>query len=120
MTPSTGSNAVDPHTSRSKCDQPGRYVTKASAEGAKELQRPRAKAVRYDAERVRLVIELVSGALLDISLPMTERLSNASARERSTMELTPFGLGIHWPLIDEDLYVPRLVERYTSSLQQAE
>ncbi|MGH8674824.1 MAG: DUF2442 domain-containing protein, partial [Burkholderiales bacterium] len=75
--------------------------------------------VRYDAARVRLVIELMSGAMLDISLPMTERLSRASERERGTMELTPFGLGIHWPLIDEDLYVPRLVKQYTSSLQQA-
>ena len=96
-----------------------RAYAKASAEGAKELQRPRAQAVRYDAKRVRLVIELVSGAVLDIPLPMTERLSKASARERSSMELVPFGLGIHWPLIDEDLYVPRLVEQYTTSLQQA-
>ena len=94
-------------------------LAKASVEGAKELERPRAKAVRYDAERVRLVIELVSGAMLDISLPMTERLARASDAERAAMELTPFGLGVHWPLVDEDLYVPRLVEQYTSSLQQA-
>ena len=94
-------------------------LAKASIAGEKELERPRAKAVRYDAARVRLVIELVSGATLDIGLPMTERLSKASERERSTMELTPFGLGIHWQLIDEDLYVPRLVEQYTSSLQRA-
>ena len=94
-------------------------IANASAEGSKELERPRAKAVRYDAERVRLVIELVSGALLDISLPMTARLTSASSQERSKMELTPFGLGIHWPLIDEDLYIPRLVEQNTSSLRQA-
>jgi len=94
-------------------------LAKASAVGMQELARPRAKAVRYDAERVRLVIDLVSGATLDIPLPMTERLSAASARERGTMELAPFGLGIHWPLVDEDLYVPRLVEQYTASLQQA-
>lgn len=91
----------------------------ASAAGEKELALPRAKAVRYDAPRVRLLIELVSGATLDIPLPMTERLSEASERERSAMEVTPFGLGIHWPLVDEDLYVPRLVERYTSSLERA-
>ena len=94
-------------------------LAKAAAAGEKELERPRATAVRYDSERVRLVIELVSGAMLDIPLPMTERLSNASERERGTMALTPFGRGIHWPLVDEDLYVPRLVERYTASLQQA-
>ena len=94
-------------------------LAQAVAAGEKELERPRATAVRYDAERVRLIIELVSGATLEIPLPMTDRLSNASERERGTMELTPFGLGIHWPLVDEDLYVPRLVERYTASLRQA-
>lgn len=92
---------------------------KACAAGEKELERPRAKAVRYDAQRIRLVIELVSGATLDIPLPMTERLSSASERERGTMELAPFGLGVHWPLVDEDLYVPSLVDRYTSSLERA-
>src|SRR5947209_1663051 len=91
-------------------------LAKAQAAGEKELRRPRARAVRYDARRSRLVIDLVSGATLDIPLPMTERLSKASDEERSTMELTPFGLGIHWPLLDEDLYVPRLVEQYASSL----
>lgn len=94
-------------------------LAKAAAAGEVELQRPRATAVRYDAVRVRLIIELVSGAMLDIPLPMTERLLNASESERSAMQLSPFGLGIHWPLVDEDLYVPRLVERYTASLQRA-
>ena len=94
-------------------------LAKAQAAGKKELARPRAKAVRYDVRRARLVIDLISGATLDIPLPMTERLAKASEQERATMELTPFGLGIHWPLVDEDLYVPRLVEQYTSSLDQA-
>lgn len=95
-------------------------LAKAATAGEEELERPRATAVRYDAVRVRLIIELVSGAMLDIPLPMTERLSHASDVERSTLELSSFGLGIHWSLIDEDLYVPRLVERYTASLRQAD
>jgi hypothetical protein len=104
---------------RKKFEVTEAMLAKASAAGKEELERPRAKAVHYDAERVRLVIELVSGATLDIPLPMTERLSKASERERAAMELTPFGLGIHWPLVDEDLYVPHLVERCTSSLERA-
>lgn len=94
-------------------------LAKASAAGKKELARPRAKVVRYDAKRVRLIIELVSGATLDVALPMTARLSKATDRQRGTMELTPFGLGIYWPLVDEDLYVPRLVEQNTASLREA-
>ncbi|MGQ0654341.1 MAG: DUF2442 domain-containing protein [Betaproteobacteria bacterium] len=94
-------------------------LARASAAGARELERPRAKAARYDAARARLVLELVSGAVLDIPLPKTARLAKASARERGVIELAPFGLGIYWPLIDEDLYVPRLVEQYTASLERA-
>ena len=94
-------------------------LAEAAASGKKELERPRARAVSYDPARTRLIIELVSGAVLDIPLPATERLSKATNGERATMELTPFGLGIHWPLVDEDLYVPRLVERYTASLEEA-
>ena len=94
-------------------------LAEATAAGKKELDRPRARSVSYDAVRARLIIDLVSGAVLDIPLPATERLLKATDRERGTIELTPFGLGIHWPLVDEDLYVPTLVERCTASIQHA-
>ncbi len=38
------------------------------------------------------------------------RLASASADERRRAELSPGGYGIHWPLLDEDLSVNRLVE----------
>jgi len=43
--------------------------------------------------------------LADIS----ERLANASDKERGKYEISPAGYGIHWPLIDEDLSIDGLI-----------
>jgi hypothetical protein len=39
--------------------------------------------------------------LTDIS----EKLANASEKERNDFEISPSGYGIHWPLLDEDLSI---------------
>jgi hypothetical protein len=39
----------------------------------------------------------------------SKKLASATELQRSTMELSPGGYGIHWPLLDEDLSVPGLV-----------
>jgi len=43
--------------------------------------------------------------LADIS----KRLANASIIEKERYEISPSGYGIHWPLIDEDLSIPGLI-----------
>jgi hypothetical protein len=45
------------------------------------------------------------------------RLSRASAVERSRVELSPSGYGIHWPLLDEDLAVGPLTRGATTESQ---
>ena len=37
-------------------------------------------------------------------------LASATTEERRRAELSPGGYGIHWPLLDKDLSVGRLVE----------
>ena len=49
-------------------------------------------------QRVRIPWERCSKCLL-----------TATAQERMNAELSPGGYGIHWPLIDEDLSVNRLL-----------
>jgi len=44
--------------------------------------------------------------LADIS----KRLVNESITEREIYEISPFGYGIYWPLIDEDISIPRLLK----------
>jgi len=44
--------------------------------------------------------------LADIS----KRLVNASIIEKERYEISPSGYGIHWPLIDEDISIPGLLQ----------
>jgi Protein of unknown function (DUF2442) len=46
----------------------------------------------------------IQSAIADIS----QKLMHASSIERNTYEISPSGLGVHWPLIDEDLSFPNL------------
>ena len=67
-----------------------------------------AKAIETTPEALIVVME--SGP---VSIPWercSERLAHASQAERDRAELSPFGYGIHWPLIDEDLAVGPLVQ----------
>ncbi len=39
------------------------------------------------------------------------RLSTATAEQRASIDISPTGYGIHWPLIDEDLAVEPLIQK---------
>ena len=68
-----------------------------------------ATRARFDSRRRRIVIGLESG--LEITLPadMIEGLQGASQDELSSIEISPNGLGLHWPALDADVYVPALM-----------
>ena len=40
---------------------------------------------------------------------ISSALAKASAEEKTTMEVSPSGYGIHWPLLDEDLSIDGLL-----------
>jgi hypothetical protein len=66
-----------------------------------------AKAIETTPEALIVILEIGS-----VSIPWewcSESLARASFLERSRVELSPSGYGIHWPLIDEDLAVGPLV-----------
>ena len=49
----------------------------------------------------------------DINLPvsiLSQRLSLASEADVSCFEISPSGYGIHWPKLDEDLSVKKILE----------
>ncbi len=52
---------------------------------------------------------LADGRELSVPLACFPRLRRATARERKKWELVGGGLGIHWPLIDEDISVENLL-----------
>jgi hypothetical protein len=67
-------------------------------------------AARYNPKLSRIVLSLSSG--LDITFPpqCAEGLERASSAELKEIEIYPSGMGIYFPKLDVDLYVPALLE----------
>ena len=71
---------------------------------------PPAVAARYDRKIGRVVVSLSSGVDISFSPSAAEGLENATASQLQPIEITPSGLGIHFPKLDADLYLPALLE----------
>jgi hypothetical protein len=73
-------------------------ISDADVEDAEQRMRdrlastPHAISARYDRRISRIVIALSNGL------------------ELAYIEITPSGLGLHWPKLDADLYLPSLME----------
>ena len=83
----------------------------AAAEAAMEAKRAQghATAARYDAPSGRLVVSLHNGVELAVPVRLVEGLSGADPSDLAEIEITPAGLGLHWPALDADVYVPGLM-----------
>ena len=57
----------------------------------------------------RLEVSLRDGRTVTAPLAWFPRLASAEPRARAVWETSAAGLGIHWPLIDEDLSVEGLL-----------
>ena len=78
--------------------------------GAARLRGPRAETAAYDGERNRIVIRLTTRVELAFEPSDVEGLQHASATDLSAVQVEAFGLAIHFPTLDCDLYVPALLE----------
>jgi hypothetical protein len=70
---------------------------------------PRATSARYDRRRARLVISLDNGLELAFPPHLAEGLDQAEADDLAVIEISPSGLGLYWPKLDADLYLPGLM-----------
>jgi hypothetical protein len=86
-------------------------LASADAEMAR-LRRATATAVvaRYDRRIGRVVVQLSSGLEIAFSPHDAQGLETARPVDLDTIEVSPSGLGIHFPKLDADLYVPALLE----------
>ena len=52
----------------------------------------------------------------EVSIPTawSERLSNASVVQLKNFEIDPYGYGIHWPDVDEDISVKAFIDGWNS------
>ena len=82
----------------------------AVARGEQRLRGPHAVSARYEPARDRIVVELSTG--IEISFPpkRAQGLERARPDELSEIEITPSGLGLHFPKVDADIFVPALLE----------
>ena len=82
----------------------------AKARGEARLRGPRAESAHYDAGRNRVIVRLTNGVELGFAPRNVEGLQHASAEDLKAIEVEAFGLGIHFPKLDADLYVPALLQ----------
>ena len=84
----------------------------AQAEARMQALRQAGHAVsaRYDRRASRIVVRL--NTRLELSFPpaLAEGLAGAAPEDLAEIEITPAGLGLHWPRLDADLYIPALLQ----------
>lgn len=69
----------------------------------------KAISAHYDVKRHHLVVTLNNGQKLLLNPDSVQGLRDAKTSALIAIELTPSGLGLHFPLLDADVYVPALL-----------
>jgi hypothetical protein len=91
-------------------------LTKADLKRAEARMRkrrasdPHAVSAHYDRRSGRIVVQLDSGVELGFPPSLAEGLAQAHPKDLAEIELSPAGTGLHFPLLDVDLYVPALLQ----------
>jgi hypothetical protein len=82
---------------------------KASDSGRRLISRgPVAKLAKYAAGRVH--VELDNGCAFEFPVAQAQELANAKPSDLRQVQVTASGLGLYWPTLDADLYVPNLLK----------
>lgn len=87
-----------------------RRTDEATARGMIEMtSKLQATAARFDTRKKLIVIELANGASFAFPPSLAQGLSDARPSELADIEITPMGVGLHWPQLDADLTVEGLL-----------
>ncbi|MGH7102182.1 MAG: DUF2442 domain-containing protein [Acetobacteraceae bacterium] len=84
--------------------------TEAEERMRAERQAGYALAARYDRRTARIVVGMNTGLELAFPPALAEGLADARPADLETIEINPAGLGLYWPKLDADLYIPALLQ----------
>jgi hypothetical protein len=76
---------------------------------------PWATKARYERKRGRVVIGLNTGSEVAFRPRDAQGLERAKPEQLGEIEISPSGLGIHFPKLDADIYLPALLEGFLGS-----
>jgi hypothetical protein len=82
-------------------------LEEAEARMAESRAAGHAVSARYDRRRGRVVVALHTGIELTFPAALVEGLADDKLAD---IEVSPAGLGLHWPQLNADLYVPALIQ----------
>jgi hypothetical protein len=93
-------------------------VKRANARGERRVSAgPVAISARYDRRIDRVVIALSTGIEIAFAPHAAQGLETARPADLDAIEISPSGLGLHFPKLDADLYLPALLEGFLGSEQ---
>lgn len=88
----------------------------ANRRGEARLRKtPCATKVRYERKSDRVVIGLSTGIEVAFRPRDAQGLERAKPNQLDTIEISPSGLGIRFPKLDADIYLPALLEGFLGS-----
>ena len=86
------------------------FIAANDRAAARLAKTPTAIAARYDRRIGRIVIDLSTGLEIAFKPHDAQGLEQAKPEHLAHIEISPSGLGLHFPAIDADLYLPTLLE----------
>ena len=85
-------------------------VEAAKARGEARRRGPRAESAHYDAGCGWVIVRLTTGVVIGFAPRDAQGLRHATRDDLALIEVDALGLGIHFPRLDTDFYVPALRE----------
>lgn len=84
----------------------------AQAERRMAEQRASGYAVEacYDRENQSINVRLHTGVTVNLPIASIRALAGATQEAVAEIEISPSGLGLHWPRLEVDLYLPSLID----------
>ncbi len=96
--------------------RPKDEIKMANARAANRLSRtPTATAARYDRRTGKVEIELSTGLTISFRPKDAQGFDLAKPEQLTRIEISPSGLGLYFPAIDADIYLPSLLEGFLGS-----